>query len=84
MAKYKQVNESTVDRIVASVFRALGSAARPFFITSMMSKDKNFSKLYKQGEKNRKDINVYLKKATKGVKLTRKQQKAFDDGKFPF
>lgn len=84
MAKYKKMNEGKVDRVISAIFRAIGSAARPFFITSMMNKDKNFAKLYKQGEKNRKDINTYLKKVTKGVKLTRKQQQAFDRGDFPF
>tara|TARA_R100000027_G_C2181548_1_gene74098 strand:+ start:273 stop:527 length:255 start_codon:yes stop_codon:yes gene_type:complete len=84
MAKYKPIHESKVDRFISAIFRALGSASRPFFIASLIKKDKNFAKLWKQGEQNRKDIDAYLKKVTKGTKLTRKQQDAFDKGKFPF
>ena len=53
-------------------------------LSKLIKKDKNFAKLWKQGEQNRKDIDAYLKKVTKGTKLTRKQQDAFDKGKFPF
>jgi len=84
MAKYKQIDESVVDRFIEKIFRALGRAARPFFIASLIKKDKHFAKLWKQGEKNRRDINDYLKKMTKGVKLTKKQQQAFDRGDLPF
>tara|TARA_Y100001938_G_C7984344_1_gene376111 strand:+ start:645 stop:899 length:255 start_codon:yes stop_codon:yes gene_type:complete len=84
MAKYKPISESKVDRFISAIFRALGSATRPFFIASLIKRDKNFAKLWKQGEENRKNIDAYLKKVTKGTKLTRKQQDAFDKGKFPF
>ena len=84
MAKYKPISESKVDRFISAIFRALGSATRPFFIASLIKRDKNFAKLWKQGEENRKNMDAYLKKVTKGTKLTRKQQDAFDKGKFPF
>ena len=84
MAKYKQLDESVVDRFIEKIFRALGRASRPFFIASLIKKDKNFANLWKQGEKNRRDIDAYLKKVTKGVKLTRKQPQAFDRGDLPF
>ena len=84
MAKYKQVNESVVDNIVDKIFGALGRAARPFFVSSMMSKDKKFANLYKKGEKNRKDIDSYLKQVTKGSKITKKQRQALRRGEFPF
>tara|TARA_R100000008_G_scaffold31435_1_gene17544 strand:- start:1130 stop:1384 length:255 start_codon:yes stop_codon:yes gene_type:complete len=84
MAKYKKVNENVVDDIVEKIFGALGRAARPFFISQMVRKDKKFAKLWKQGEKNRKDINAYLKDVTKGSTITKKQRQALRSGDLPW
>ena len=54
MAKYKPIHESKVDRFISAIFRALGSASRPFFIASLIKKIKillNFGNKVRKIEK---------------------------------
>ena len=67
--KYKVLNESSIDRFVEKVFAGIGGLISPIFLKALVSKDPELGKIVKKINRSKNDLDSYIRRTTKGVKL---------------
>tara|TARA_R110002020_G_C16014204_1_gene751370 strand:+ start:64 stop:330 length:267 start_codon:yes stop_codon:yes gene_type:complete len=85
MPKYT-MNENILGDFVSAIFRTIGSGRGSRVINKLAAKDPKFSKLQKDLEKSRDELDTYLKNKVRKkpkAKLSRADIKAINRGDLP-
>ena len=82
--KYKVLNESSIDRFVEKVFAGIGGLVSPIFLKALVRKDPELGKIVKKINRNKNDLDSYIRRTTRGVKLSKAKKKRLAAGDWPF